>query len=298
MTILTRNFALFLILVLSLQGCVESSDKEAKKGDEAITETKDEPSGTNVVNVGNTLFSIPSPVQTAILIESSGADYDASLANSPQNLSNYVSDFDKGLIMGVYGADLAYTSIFEMNQEAITYLGAVEELANDLDLANAIDQSIIKRFSKNLSHRDSMLALSSTFFRESDLYLKENDRDADAALVLVGGWVEGMYLAYNSVEGNADVRQRIAEQKVTLDNIIGLLKSLESTEQLDEMIGELGDLKSAFDEVKATYEYQRPEVKPKEKLTILKSTTDFEMTEEQLDAIGTQLESIRNNIVG
>lgn len=297
MTPFKSKFAVLLLSILAFQSCVESSDS-TKETDEAITKTEMDPEKSNIVSVGDALFSVPSPVQTALLIESSGADYDASLPNSIQNLNNYVSDFDKSLVMGVYGADLAYTSIFQMNQEAIGYLSAVENLANDLDLSNALDKSVVKRFSQNLSHRDSMLVLSSLFFRASDSYLKENDRNETAALVLVGGWLEGMYLAYNSVESNENVRQRIAEQKITLDNILGLLNSLEQNDQLTKLHDQLEGLKTEFDNVNTNYEYQRPEVKTDEKLTVIKSKSVYEMSDEQLNAIGTQLESIRNNIVG
>lgn len=297
MTPFKSKFAVLLLSILAFQSCVESSDS-TKETDEAITKTEMDPEKSNIVSVGDALFSVPSPVQTALLIDSSGADYDASLPNSIQNLNNYVSDFDKSLVMGVYGADLAYTSIFQMNQEAIGYLSAVENLANDLDLSNALDKSVVKRFSQNLSHRDSMLVLSSLFFRASDSYLKENDRNETAALVLVGGWLEGMYLAYNSVESNENVRQRIAEQKITLDNILGLLNSLEQNDQLTKLHDQLEGLKTEFDNVNTNYEYQRPEVKTDEKLTVIKSKSVYEMSDEQLNAIGTQLESIRNNIVG
>lgn len=297
MTTFKSKFAILLLSALAFQSCVESSDQK-KEADDAITETEVDPEKSNIVSVGDALFSVPSPVQTALLIESSGADYDASLPNAIQNLNNYVTDYDKSLVMGVYGADLAYTSIFQMNQEAIGYLSAVENLANDLDLSNALDKSVVKRFSQNLSHRDSMLVLSSLFFRASDAYLKENKRDETAALVLVGGWIEGMYLAYNSVESNENVRQRIAEQKVTLDNILGLLKSLDQNDQLSALHDQLKGLKTEFDGVNTNYEFQQPEVKADQKLTVIKSQSVYEMSDEQLTAIGTQLESIRNNIVG
>lgn len=280
-----------------LQSCVESSEKEDKEDNE-ITEVEQETDQSSVVNVSGNLFSIPSPVETALLIESSGADYDASLPNAPQNLSNYISETDKGLVMGVYGADLAYSSIFEKNQEALSYLGAVEKLATDLDLINAVDQSIVKRFSQNMGNRDSMLVLSSSFFRSTDLYLKENKRDDIATLVLIGGWVEGMYLAYNSVEGNEAVRQRIAEQKKSLENIVELTNELGDKVQVGPLQEKLMELNKTFEGIESTYEFQRPETDAAKKLTTLKSTTTFNMSEEQLNEVGNQLEVIRNHIVG
>lgn len=297
MTIFNPRIAVIILGVLAFQSCVENTDSKSTEATEE-NQVQIDPNKSNIVSVGEAIFSVPSPVQTALLLESSGAGYDASLPNSVQNLNNYVSEFDKAMLLGVYGADLAYNAIFEKNQEAISYLGAVEKLANDLDLSNAVDRSIVKRFSQNLNHRDSMLVLSTTFFRASDAYLKENDRTQQAALVLIGGWAEGMYLAYNSVENNGEVTTRIAEQKITLNNIVGLLNSLEPGEQLDELTAQLTDLQTDFEDVEATYEYQRPEVDADNKVTKLKSKTSYTITDEQLKTIGNKIEALRNSIVG
>lgn len=301
MSITKTSLAVIVLSVFALQSCVESSHKTSQQEEKQVAVDSTAATSANkgeLINVGNELFSIPSPLQTALLIESSGADYDPTLANSVQNLNNYVTDFDKSLVMGIYGADLAYATIFRKNQEAITYLGAVEKLANELNLTNAIDKSVIKRFSKNISHRDSMLMLSSIFFRSSDIYLKENEREQDAALILIGGWVEGVYLAYNSVESNDAIKQRLAEQKITLESILNLVESLQQSEQVEKLTASLKELQTQFDQVESTYEYQRPEVNAEQKHTTLKGSTTFNMTDEQLDIIGTQIESIRNNIVG
>lgn len=297
MTLFNPKIAFILLSVLSLQSCVENTDSTRTETADT-TATEIDPNKSNIVSVGEAIFSIPSPVQTALLIESSGAGYDPSLPNSVQNLNNYISDFDKGLLMGVYGADLAYNAIFEKNQEAISYLGAVEKLASDLDLENAVDRSIIKRFSQNLNNRDSMLVLSSTFFRASDAYLKENERTELAALILIGGWAEGMFLAYNSVESNGEVAERIAEQKMTIDNMVTLLGSLEPGDQLTELTDQLTELQAEFNNINATYEYQRPEVDADNKTTTLKSKTSYEISDEQFKVIGSKIESIRNTIVG
>lgn len=300
MSITKTNLAVILLSVFALQSCVESSEQTDRGANKVAIDSTglDSPNKSELINVGTELFSIPSPLETALLIESSGADYDPTLPNSVQNLNNYVTDFDKSLVMGIYGADLAYATIFRKNQEAITYLGAVEKLANELNLTNAIDKSIIKRFSKNISHRDSMLMLSSIFFRSSDIYLKENEREQDAALILIGGWIEGVYLAYNSVESNDAVKQRLAEQKITLASILNLTTSIEQNEQIQKLSTSLEELKLQFDKIESTYEYQRPEVNAEQKHTTLKGTTKFKMTDEVLNQIGTQIESIRNNIVG
>jgi len=292
-----RPFSLLMLAFLTLQyGCVEG--EKGAPTDQEISDASLDSNRTKLLNVGGAIFSIPSPVQTAVLIKNSGASYDGSLGNSVKNVGNYVTAFNKSLVMGIYGADLAYATIFDKNQEAINYLGAIEKLSNDLELSNAVDQSIVKRFTRNMGKQDSLLVLSSVFFRKTDMYLKENDRAEVAALVLAGGWIEGLYLAYNSSTGNEQVRQRIAEQKPSLESLIAMLGEDQANPEAKKLIDQLNLLKAEFDTVTSTYEYQRPETDAAKRVTTINSTTRYEMSEEQLTKIGGMIEEIRNNIVG
>jgi hypothetical protein len=294
---LFKPFSLVLIAGLTLQyGCVES--EKSTQPDEEISDAQIDSNRTRLLNVGGEIFSIPSPIQTAVLIKTSGSSYDGTLTNSIKNVPNYISAYNKALVIGIYGADLAYATIFDKNQEAINFLGAIEKLATEMELNNAIDQSVIKRFSRNMGKQDSLLVLSSVFFRNTDMYLKENDRAEVAALVLAGGWIEGLYLAYNSSDGNEQVRQRIAEQKQSLESLIGLLGEDKVNADSATLVEKLNLLKAEFDLVNESYEYQRPETNVEQKVTTIHSNTKFDMTEEQLKKIGSLIEEIRNNIVG
>jgi hypothetical protein len=297
MKLFSKRTAGFVFTVLLLQGCVESSEQGARS-DKEITKVQDDIDRSTLVNISGKIFSVPSPVETAMLIEAAGAEYDGSLLNSTQNVGNYASVVDKSLAMGVYGANLAYTAIFEKNQESLSYLNALEKLSSALDLTNAVDPALIKRFSQNLGNRDSMLVLSGQFFRSSDFYLKENDRDDVSALILAGGWIEGMYLAYNSTEGNETLKQRIAEQKQTLSDIIELLRNQEENDSIAALISKLTDLKASYEGVTSTYEYRQPETDVKRKLTVLKSKSSHKITDDQMNEIGNQVEALRNHIVG
>ena len=59
----------------------------------------------------------------------------------------------------------------------------------------------------------------------ADQYLKNNDRDDVSALVLVGGWVESLYLTVSDAAALKDAAMvnRIGEQKNTLNALIQLL---------------------------------------------------------------------------
>ena len=148
---------------------------QASVTEESISNVKVDTSKTGIINVGGTLFSIPSPIQTAMLIKESNTEYDASILNSTRNLANYTSREIKALNLGIYGADLGYATIFEDNESAVNYLNTVEKLANDLEIIGALDKNILRRFANNVGNQDSMLILTSNFYRAGDAYLKDNE---------------------------------------------------------------------------------------------------------------------------
>src|ERR1035437_972928 len=74
-----------------------------------------------VLNIGGELFSIPSPLQTAMLIQKTGSPYDKSILNTKENMNQYATDFSKALNLGIYGADLGYVNMYNKTQDAISY---------------------------------------------------------------------------------------------------------------------------------------------------------------------------------
>src|SRR6266540_4067927 len=69
--------------------CGDSKKEETK---EEIVEPVDTVK-TAVLNVGGELFSVPSPIQTAMLIKKSGVAYDKSILNISNKANTYTNDF-------------------------------------------------------------------------------------------------------------------------------------------------------------------------------------------------------------
>ena len=66
------------------------------------------------------IFSLPSPLQTTLLIKASGANYHADMLNSPDAASGYSISMEKALNLGIYGADLGYVTCYEQTQDALS----------------------------------------------------------------------------------------------------------------------------------------------------------------------------------
>lgn len=279
-------------------GCVSDVKKEDGASEQPGAEV--DSSGTKLMSIGGSMFSIPSPIQTAMLIEKSGSDYNKGFLNDAKKVTTYATNFQKALNLGVYGADVGYVTIYDQSQDALKYLGVINKLSDELGITGAFDENTIKRFETNFGKRDSMLNLVAVAYRNADSFLKDNDRLNVGALVLAGGWIETLYFSTQIAvkDGNQDVINRIGEQKYTLNNIVKMLTPYYNQPEYDVLVDDLIELAYDFDAIDIQHTYEKPEVDIANKVTKINSKTEVVITPEHLKAIADKVEKIRNKIVG
>eukprot|EP01012_Entosiphon_sulcatum_P031879 TRINITY_DN40604_c0_g1_i1.p1 TRINITY_DN40604_c0_g1~~TRINITY_DN40604_c0_g1_i1.p1 ORF type:complete len:309 (-),score=50.43 TRINITY_DN40604_c0_g1_i1:445-1347(-) len=250
------------------------------------------------LNVGGKLFSVPSPIQTALLVQKSGVSYDKAILNPGNKNGQYVSDFSKSLNLGIYGADLGYVSMYNQTQDALGYLGAVKQIADKLGVSAAFDQQTMKRINDNISNKDSMLVLVGIAYRASDAYLKTNKRTEISSLILTGGWIESMHFCINAYNKKPtdEIKYRLAEQKQALSSITDLIRSHNMPDAAD-LIKDLETLSKIYEGVTMKYTYVEPTTDEAKKITYINSTTEISVSKEQLDAIAKQITAMREKII-
>jgi len=191
-------------------------------------------------------YSMPSPLETAMLIRSAGAQYDAELLNSVDNAQNYTTNKSMALNLGIYTCDLSFASLYDQTQASISYMGAAKKMADGLGILDAIDEKTIEDLEENINNRERIMDIVSETFLNSSAFLKENDRAALSAIVLVGGWMEGLYIATELVnrgtfEDNKLVN-RIVDQKLSLEIVMKLLEQNQSNPDVAGLIEEINEL--------------------------------------------------------
>lgn len=246
------------------------------------------------------LFSIPSPIQMMDMIKNTGDGFDKTILNKPDNNVNYISVTKKALNLGVYGTDLGYVTVFEKNDDALSYLKAVENLSDELGIAGAFDSELIERISENSGNQDSMLVLVTEAYRKGDNFLKENERTELSALILAGGWVESLYFASKlaSDQNSEGLKQRIAEQSSSLNTLIDLLGKYEEKDTIySTLITHFKELKEIYRNINSDYNFIEPTTDPDRKLTVIKSSSSASIDSETLDSILQKVTEIRNEII-
>ena len=284
-----------------MASCGGSGSESANEQDvEKAIDNEIDSSASTLVKFNNVVFSVPSPYQFAFFIKELGIKYNKDYLNTTKSASSYSTSFKKAVNMGVYGTDLAYLNIYEQIPDAVSYFSVLKILANDIGISNAFDQSTIQRIEKNMGNKDSLLYILSNTYRKADAYLKDNDRNANAVLILAGGWIESLYILTRVVQDKPDekVFQRIAEQKHPLDNLIKILSPYyNNSPEYVQMTDQLIELAYEFDGVEYKYEYKPPTHDAAKKLTIVNSVSTLKITQEQIKNISQKIATLRTSVV-
>jgi len=251
----------------------------------------------NIVKYEGEIFSIPSPVQTAILIKNSGIEYNEELLNDVDNTDKYINQFQKAMNMGVYGADLAYLSNFNNTRMSIDYFNAIEELADDLGIKNNIDVGILIRFNKNIEIQDSLYSLNAELYQEANRYLQDNERNDVASLILAGGWIEALHISIDAAYDDEQIRTRVGEQRSALVSLVALLGKFEDTQVVQVRDG-LMELVTVYKEMETSYTYVKPITDADDRTTYLNSKSQVDILDEHLARLKESVDAIRNTITG
>jgi hypothetical protein len=236
-----------------------------------------------------------------MLIKSAGARFDETLLNPVGNINSYVTNKSMALNLGIYTCDLSFASLYEQTQLIIDYMNAAKKMADGLGILKAIEQSQIDKLEENINNSEVIMEIVSETFMNSNSYLSDNGQPAIAAMVLVGGWFEGLYISTQLVDmkefnGNKLVG-RIIDQKLSIDILINLLESSKGNPAVDDLIVQVKKLKVVFDKITITTSKIRPEFDKASNTTVLKSEIKTDMTPAVFKELSITVAEIRKTFV-
>lgn len=292
------TFSVLSILSLSLliiTSCGGSKTDEQEQIDKEILD----PNKSLNTNFDGKIFSIPSPVQTAMLIKQANLPFSQELLNPIANSSKYSTEYLQALNLGIYGTDLGYASLYEQKSVSLKYLSVVEKMTSELGLEGAFDKKFMSRFESNSDNQDSMMVIVADAFKKADNFLKNSNRKPTSSLILTGGWIESLYFAceLNAKKSNAKIIERIGEQQQTLNTIIEILTEYNKAGSNDDLIADLKGLKVLFDKVVIDYQFIEPKTDEKSKTTTLQHNITVKISPDVLKEITSKVKTIRENII-
>jgi hypothetical protein len=297
----TSVLLLVFVLTFSLITGCKSGKKPPQEGEEAkvpenVAEIKQD------IDKANKIFrALPSPLESAKLIQTAGAQFNANLLNPVSKQSSYVTNKALALNLGVYTCDLSFASLYEQTQLLIDYMNAAKKMADGLGILDAIKQEDIDKLEENINNSEVIMEVVSQTFMNSNSSLEEEGRTATAATVLLGGWIEGLYISTQLVDmkdfnGNKLVG-RIIDQKLSIDILLDLLNSNKGNPSIDELILQVQKLKTVFDKINLKSTPVKTEFDQASNTTLLKSEVSTNMTPEIFIELARTVAEIRNSFV-
>jgi len=295
-------FLLFLMLGMILTGCNLGTKSEGEgSGDFEASGTLDAETQEQLNTAKRIFYSLPSPLETAMLIKNAGAAYNEKLMNPVSNSSRYITSKSKALNLGIYSTDLSYASLFDQSQATLDYIGAAKEMADGLNIMDAIDEETVNQLEEQINNRDAIIDIISETLMNSSSFLKENELEGTASVVLVGGWIEGLYIATNLVnENNLDdnkLVERIVDQKLSLDIMVNLLESSPEDQDAQAVLEDVKALKIIFDKITINQGEVTAVEDPETNVTTLKSESSIKITNRVFTELKTKVIEIRSSYI-
>lgn len=293
----------FFLTGLILQGCGSGDQKEEEgKAKEKEKVEKTSPSEEKAMpdTARKAYYQVPTPNQMFEIIQELGGEPESGLLHETEKVDDYVGTRKKAINFGVYSTDLAYTSIFDMGSKALKYFSTVEKLGEDLGISSVIDKETVENLKKNIDKSDTLANISKETYFRAYQRLGANDREDVLAMIVAGGWVEGLYLTTHMVDsfdkGDPIVR-RIVDQRFTLDNILKFMEQHQDKSGVARTMKELKGIEAVYEGFKKVEE-EAAELKEKDGKHVLGGGSKVTVNQEQFDSLVKEVRSVRKTFTG
>lgn len=237
---------IFLMLTFGLTIMPSCKNRSAEKSKKKVEmEQVKEIEGQIETNV----YPLPTSAQVIKMLTDLQVGYIIGISNPVSNTKKYFRSQSKALNLGVYGADLSYATLYNIEQEVINYLNCIRALANELNMGQLYNEELYDRIKKNFDNRDELVSILTKAFNDTYAYLSENDQQNLALLVVGGAWVEGMYLTTHVSEAAyqvAGISGVLLEQKKSFELYLELTQPYANDPAISDFIKLLEPVKEVY----------------------------------------------------
>lgn len=253
-----------------------------------------------VKNGKSIFYGLYSPAEVSSFFENVGAEYTPAILNSTENATNYVTSSKTALNLGIYGVDIIYIRMFDLPQESVNYWVVIEKLTNQLGIPDEVINTPRKSLEENINNPDSLIQIATATFNIAKNYLKEQNRESAATLIIIGGWIEAIYIAtealYDEENPDPEVVSAIAEQKYSLNSLISFAKNYHDDIEVAHYYRKLRLLQNYFKEFNIYYKKNDLRIDTVRKI-IITSKSEIDITKENILKIKNLIKKTRDEII-
>jgi hypothetical protein len=247
-----------------------------------------------------TYYGVLTPVEICVIFNRLAIPFNDAALNPLSNRDLYLSSSRTSINTGIYGVDFGYLKIFGINQKMINYMVTIRDLCNKLSIPDNLLLDPIKSVQNDMANTDTITALMNKAYTDIETHLRQSGRESTAGLMVMGGWVEAMYIAtqlvYNPANPDPEVVQKIAEQKYTLTSLLSFMKNYYDDPVVVYYTKKLKYLKKYFDSFDIWFKKGDLEIDTV-KQVLRSSGTKMTITVETLNDIRDYVAKLRTEMV-
>jgi hypothetical protein len=237
--------AIILLIVFGLTGmmsCRNNTKKQQKTEEEHQVKALEKEIAKNV-------YPLPSTAEVIKMLTDLEVGYQIGVTNPVENVRAYYNDAKRSINLGVFGADLSYVTLYNIDQKVVDYMEAIRTLVNDLNMTKIYNAPLYDSIKKNYDNKEKLVKILSSAFNDTYQYMQENDQQGQALLVVGGAWVEGMYLTTHVSEvayNVAGISKVLIDQKKSFDLYLDLTKPYMEDASVSDFVNTLDPIKTVY----------------------------------------------------
>lgn len=198
------------------------------------------------------VYPLPTSAEVIKMLTDLQVGYIYGITNPIENSKKYFQSTKRAINLGVFGADLSYVTLYNMQQEVINYLDVIRSLSNELNMSRIYNEELYEKMKLNFDNRDELVKILTSSFNDTYAYLTENDQQPLALLVVGGAWVEGMYLTTHVSEAayqNANFAGVLLEQKKSFYLFLDICEPFANDPGVSDFVKMLDPIKSVYEKL-------------------------------------------------
>lgn len=218
-------------------------------------ESADSIDDVTVEDIEMAVSDMPMPASYEIiqLLNASGAGYIFDVTNPASSVEKYITYKQKAINLGIYAADLTYTTTYQKKDETAMYLDNFVQLVEDLEITT-LDSKFFESVQRNLDNKDSLVVIIKNAQEDTHKFLNSSGKSEVALYALTGSWIEGMYLVGATVkfaDNKEPLYNVIAKHKKSLADLIKLMDSKKGDEGFADLYEGLSEIHELFKDINA-----------------------------------------------
>jgi len=243
-----KFFAGVIITMLIISSVAYTSCKNRAAQKEQQQEELDQV-GQIEKQIESNVYPLPTSAEVIKMLTDLEVGFIIGISNPVDNVKKYFSSTTRAVNLGVYGADLSYATLYNMQQEVINNMSAIRSLANELNMSKIYNEELYDKIKQNFDNRDQLVSILTTAFNDTYAYLADNDQQPLALLVVGGAWVEGMYLTTHVSEAAyqvAGISKVLLEQKKSFDLFLEITQPYMNDASVSDFVKQLEPIKTVY----------------------------------------------------